>query len=85
MNQPVPQSNRSSPERPIGLLLLGGKGRMGRSIAELAEQDARFRLVATPDRDDPLGADTPAFDVAMAPRRPVGPGMAPDQPGVRRP
>ncbi|MCB0160457.1 MAG: M23 family metallopeptidase, partial [Caldilineaceae bacterium] len=33
----------------------------------------------------PPAPGAPALDAAMAPRRPAGPGMAPDQPGVRRP
>ncbi|MEZ5465204.1 MAG: dihydrodipicolinate reductase C-terminal domain-containing protein [Lysobacteraceae bacterium] len=55
---------------PIRLLLLGGSGRMGRSITELVAQDARFQLVATPGRDDALDANTPAFDVAIDFSRP---------------
>src|SRR5690606_2673615 len=47
-------------------------GRMGASIREILPDDPRFTLVATPGRDDPLGPDTPGFDVAIDFSRPEG-------------
>lgn len=62
----------ASSANPIRLLLLGASGRMGQSIRGLLADDRRFELVATPSSSDPLGADTPSFDVAMDFSRPQG-------------